>query len=242
MRQLTRPFLFTLLLTCLASAQSKDFWEKRDYRQWTDKECRKLLEESPWATSYTMSQIFFDRVVTDTTDRERQQNPKIEYKIQIRSALPIKKGIVRLSQINAKYDQMTEDQRKTFDQNAEKFLAGRNPDSVVIHVAYSASAQLDDRDLTHYWHTQTTESLKNFTYLIGGGSSRVPLSVFRPGNGEAHEFQFVFPREYNGRPVIGPGDKVLSLEFNHPDIRGPAARILIQFKVEKMISQGTVIY
>jgi hypothetical protein len=241
MRKLTRPFLLTLLLTCLASAQSKDFWEKKDYKQWTDKECHKLLEESPWATSYTVSEIFFDRVVTDTTDRERQQNPKIEYKIQIRSALPIKRGIVRLSQINAKYDQMTEDQRKAFDQNAEKFLAGRNPDSVVIHVTYSASAQLDDRNLTHYWHTQTTESLKNFTNLIGGGSGKVPLSVFRPGAGDAHEFQFVFPREYNGRPVIGPGDKVLGLEFNHPELRGPA-RILIQFKVEKMISQGIVIY
>lgn len=242
MRKLSLPFLLTLLLMCLALAQSKDFWEKKDYRQWTDKECHKLLEESPWASSYKISEIFFDRVVTDTTDRERQQNPKIEYKVQIRSALPIKQGIVRLSQINAKYDQMTEDQRKAFDQNAEKFLSGRNPDSVVIHVTYSASAQLDDRNLTNYWHTQTTESLKNFTYLIGTGSSRVPLSVFRPGAGEAHEFQLVFPRQYNGRPLIGPSDKVLSLEFDHPDIRGPAARILIQFKVEKMISQGTVIY
>ena len=70
----------------------------------------------------------------------------------------------------------------------------------------------------------------------------MPLSVFRLGAGEAHEFQFVFPREYNGRPVIGPGDKVLGLEFQHPEIRGPASRILIQFKVEKMISQGTVIF
>ena len=242
MRRLSLVLALTFLPMCLASAQSKDFWEKKDYRQWTDKECHKLLEESAWATSYTMSQIFFDRVVTDTTDRERQQNPRIEYKIQIRSALPIKRGIVRLSQINARYDQMTEDQRKVFDQNAEKFLAGRTPDSVVIHVTYSASAQLDDRDLAHYWRTQTTESLKNFTYLIGGGSARVPLSVFRPGAGEAHEFQFVFPREYNGRPVIGPGDKVLGLEFQHPEIRGPASRILIQFKVEKMISQGTVIF
>src|SRR6266404_4609647 len=199
MRKVTSLFGLTLLLTYLALAQSKDFWEKKDYRQWTDKECHKLLEDSPWASTYTMSQIFFDRVATDTTDRERQQNPK-------------------------------------------KFLAGRNPDSVVIHVTYSASAQLDDRDLTHYWHTQTTESLKNFTYLIGGGSSRVPLSAFRPGAGEAHEFQFIFPREYNGRPVIGPGDKLLGLEFNHPEIRGPKARVLIQFKVEKMTSQGTVNY
>jgi hypothetical protein len=242
MRKLILLILLSLFAVSFVLAQSKGFWDKKDYKQWTDKECHKLLEESPWATTYSISQIFFDRVVNDTTDRERQQNPRIEYKIQIRSALPIKQGIVRLSQINAKYDQMTEDQRKAFDQNAEKFFGGRSPDSVVIHVSYSASAQLDDRDLKSYWHTQTTESLKNFTYLIGGGGARVPLALFRPGAVESHEFQFVFPREYNGRPIVGPTDKILGLEFNHPDIRGPATRILIQFKVDKMIEQGNVIY
>jgi hypothetical protein len=241
MRRLNQP-LILLVLGCVAWAQSKDFWEKKDYPQWTDKECRKLLEDSPWATHYTISQIFFDRVTTDTTDRERQQNPKIEYKVQIRSALPIKQGIVRLSQINAKYDQLNEEQRKAFDANAETFIAGRSTDSIVMHVSYSATAQLDDRDLMRHWHTQTTESLRNVTFLIGSPGERVPLSVYRPGAGESHEFQFVFPRQHNGRPVIGPGAKVLALEFNHPSIRGPAARILIEFKVEKMMVQGTVVY
>jgi hypothetical protein len=231
-----------MVLAALALAQSKGFWDKKDFTQWTDKECHKLLEDSPWASSYTISQIFFDRVTTDTTDRERQQNPRIEYKVQIRSALPIKQAIVRLSQINARYDQMNGDQRKAFDQNAEKFFAGRNPEWVVIHVNYSASTQLDDRDLTHYWHTQTTESLKNFTYLIGGGGAKVPLLIYRPGASEAHEFQLVFPREQNGRPVVTPNDKLLGIEFNHPEIRGAAERVLVQFKVDRMISQGSVIY
>lgn len=242
MKIVSQSLLLLLLLGYVAAAQSKDFWEKKDYRQWTEKECHKLLEDSPWAVNYSISQIFFDRVVTDTTDRERQQNPKIEYKVQIRSALPIKQGIVRLSQISARYDQMTEDQRKAFDQSAERFLSGRDPDSIVVHISYSATAQLDDRDLTRHWHTQTTESLRNLTFLIGNRGLTVPLSVYRPGAGEAHEFQFVFPREYNGRPVLGPGDKSLAVEFNHPNIRGPAARVLIEFKVEKMTIRGAVVY
>ena len=36
--------------------------------------------------------------------------------------------------------------------------------------------------------------------------------------------------------------KITRNEFNHPGIRGPAARILIEFKVEKMMLQGTVVY
>src|SRR5438128_185738 len=186
MRKLIRQLLTLLLLACAVWAQSKDFWEKKDYRQWTEKECRKLLDDSPWTDSYSISQIFFDRVVNDTTDRERQANPKIEYKVQIRSALPVRQAIIRLSQINAKYDRLSEEQRKGFDQNAEKFLARRDPDPIVMHVNYAATAQLDDRDLTRYWHSQTFDSLKNSTNLIGSKSARVPLSAFRQGAGEAH--------------------------------------------------------
>jgi hypothetical protein len=242
MRKLIRQLLTLLLLACAVWAQSKDFWEKKDYRQWTEKECRKLLDDSPWTDSYSISQIFFDRVVNDTTDRERQANPKIEYKVQIRSALPVRQAIIRLSQINAKYDQLSEEQRKAFDQNADKFLARRDPNPVVIRVNYSATAQLDDRDLTRYWHTQTFDSLKNSTNLIGTKGAKVPLATFRQGAGEAHEFELVFPREHDGQPIIAPGDKTLALEFNHPAIRGPASRIFVEFKVEKMTIQKVPVY
>jgi hypothetical protein len=133
MRNPTQKLLLLLLLASVAAAQSKDYWESKDYRQWTEKECRKLLEDSPWANL----------------------------------------------------------------------------------------------------HNQTTERLKNFVFLIGGGGVRVPLSIYRTGEGASRKFQFVFPREYNGRPFIGPGDKTLKLEFNHPNIRGTAERILIEFRIER---------
>jgi hypothetical protein len=242
MKRLCQPLLLFLLLASVASPQSKDFWAKKDYREWTDKECRKLLADSPWANHYTLGKVFIDSLQTDSSDRERQQNPTIEYKVQIRSAVPVRQALVRLSQINAKYDEMTEDGRKAFDQNAEKFLSGRDPELVVMHVNYSANVQNDDRDLSRHWRLQTTETLKNFTYLIGGGGVKVPLTMYRPGDGAAREFQFVFPRQHNQRPVVGPGDKTLMLEFNHPNIRGTATRILVQFKVEKMMIAGVVVY
>jgi hypothetical protein len=242
MKRLLQPLLLLLLLASIASPQSKDFWAKKDYREWSDKECRKLLVDSPWANHYTIGQVFIDSLQTDSTDRERQQNPKIEYRVQIRSATPVRQALVRLSQINAKYDAMTDDGKKAFDKNAEKFLSGGDPNFVVLHVDYSANVQNDDRDLARHWRIQTTESLKNFTYLIGGGGVKVPLAMYRSGDGAAREFQFVFPREYNNQPVVKPGDKSLMVEFNHPNIRGTATRILVEFKLEKMMVGGTVIY
>jgi hypothetical protein len=242
MRNPIQKLVLLLLLASVAAAQSKDYWEKKDYRQWTDRECRKLLEDSPWANLHTVSQVFIDPLATDSTARERQPNPRIVYKVQIRSATPVRQALVRLSQINAKYDEMTADGREAFDQNAEQVLSANNAQFVVMHVSYTANVQNDDRELARHWHTQTIERLKNFVSLIGGGGVRVPLSIYIPGEGASRELQFVFPREHNGRPVIGPGDKTLKLEFNHPNIRGTAERVLVEFRIDKMIMRGAPVY
>ena len=242
MRNPIQKLVLLLFLASVAAAQSKDYWVKKDYRQWTDIECHKLLEDSPWANLHTVSQVFIDTIQTDSTARERQPNPRIVYKVQIRSATPIRQALVRLSQINSKYDEMTADGRQAFDKNAEQFLSANNSQSVVMRVSYTANVQNDDRELARHWHSQTTERLKNFVFLIGGRGVKVPLSIYTPGEGASREFQFVFPREYNGRPVIGPGDKTLKLEFNHPNIRGTGERVLIEFRIEKMMMQGAPVY
>ena len=242
MRNPIQKLVLLLLLASVAAAQSKDFWEKKDYRQWTDKECQKLLEDSPWANRHIVSQVFIDPIHTNSTTRERQGNPKIVYRVQIRSATPVKQALVRLSQINGHYDEMSDDRRLFFDQIVEKLISANNPESVVMHVTYTANVQNDDRELSRYWHSQTTERLKNFVFLIGGAGVRVPLSIYKPGDGTSHEFQFIFPRDSKGRPLIGPGDKTLKLEFNHPSIRGAGERVLIEFKIEKMMMQGAPIY
>jgi len=242
MKNPIQTLVLVLLLAFVAAAQSKNYWEKKDYRQWTESECRKLLEDSPWANLHSVSQVFIDRIQTDTSARERQPNPKVVYRVQIRSATPIRQALVRLSQINANYEEMASDARKNFDQSAEKFLSTNNAEVVVMHVSYTANVQNDARELARHWHSQNTERLKNFVFLIGGAGVKVPLSIYTPGEGAAPEFQFIFPREYNGRPVIGPGDKTLKLEFNHPNIRGATERILIEFKIERMMMQGAPVY
>ena len=235
-------FALVLLLASVAAAQSKDFWEHKEYRQWTDKECHKLLEDSPWANLHTVSQVFIDPIHSNTTARERQSNPKIVYRVQIRSAAPVMQALVRLAQLNVKYDEMTADARQAFDQNAERILSANNPQLVVMQVSYTANVQNDDRELARHWQGQTAERLKNFVFLIGGEGVKVPLSTYRSGEGASREFQFIFPREYNGRPLIGPSDKTLKLEFNHPNIRGAGERVLVEFRIEKMTIKGAPVY
>ena len=139
---------------------------------------------------------------------------------------------------------MTAEQKLAFDKNAEAFLAKKFPDTVILYVSYSSNVQIDERELARHWQSQTTEALKNFVFLILPGGEKVPLLGYTVAQGGSREFQFVFPRAVDGRPIVLPSDKKnLQLEFPHPKIRDQKeSRVLISFKVEKMVMNGEAVY
>ncbi|MFQ5927724.1 MAG: hypothetical protein ACE5MH_09870, partial [Terriglobia bacterium] len=152
-------------------------------------------------------------------------------------------ALVQMAQINQKYDEMPPEQQQAFDQQAEKFLAKRFPETVVLHVAYSSNVPLYDRELARHWQNQTTDTLKNFVFLFGAKGKKVPLLRYTVAGGTRREFQLVFPRHYEGHPVLGPEDKSLKLEFPHPNIGGQGERrVFIEFKVKKMLKDGELVY
>jgi hypothetical protein len=260
---------FALTLLFNVAAKGQEFWDKKPYQEWSEEECRKLLAKSPWAQSQVLTEVIIQPLQASpvprplgnpTTDsietarapdpgaradvgRARQTRPELRYQAQFRSALPIRQAIVRLGQIRAKYDELNAEQKAGFDRNAATFLSKRFPDSVVLYVSYSSNVQMDDRELSQYWRTQTTDTLKNSVFLILSGGEKVPLSDYALAQGAAREFQFVFPRVYQGRPVIGDDDKTIRLEFIHPKIRDQReSRVFIEFKAEKMLVKGEAVY
>ncbi len=237
--------LFLVALCSLAAVQGGEFWHKKDYQQWSERECKKLLEDSPWAKSYTLSQVFITPLQdneSDTLARERQENLRFTYRVQFRSALPVRQAMVRQMQIAQKYDQMSPEQKQQFDQRAAEFLSARFPDTVVVHLSFSTNVQQDDREVARYWQAQTTETLKNSTYLIGPKGEKVELQRYTVTEA-GRAFQFTFPRQYQGHPLVGPQDKTLKLEFKHPRVRTQGeVRVLIEFRVDKMLMQGEVMY
>jgi len=232
--------LVLLVLATLVTGQS---WQKKDYRQWSEYDCRKLVTDSPWSQTYMISEVLIEPLANPSTERAREANPRIEYLVQFRSAYPVRRAMVRLAQINAKYDQLTADQRKQFDERTQKFLAVTNSDTAIVDVTYNSNVQVADRELARQWNSQTTQTLSNSVFLIGSGGVKVPLSGFVKGEGAAREFQFVFPRQYQGQPVVTAKDKTLAIEFMHPQVQDQAPqRVYVAFKIEKMIVNGELIY
>lgn len=240
MKRLIVMLSLSVLLCAVAASQGREFWQKKDYRQWSESEVRKMLEDSPWARTYTLSQTFITPLQNseiDTTDRERVENPRFSYRVQFRSAQPVRRALVRQMQLNQKYDQMTAEQKQRFDEQADKFLTASFPESVVIHLSFLTNVQQDDRDAAAYWQKQTTELLRNFTYLIGPKGEQIELQRYVVAD-SGRSFQFIFPR----RP-LSPQDKTIRLEFRHPRLRTQGeSRVLIEFRVDKMLIDGAVVY
>ena len=257
---LNRFAVATLLvsLSALAWAQSNDFWVKKDYKQWNEKECRRLLENSPWAQDFTVTKTEITALqapalnspintgtggTTNPGERGRENNAHIQYRVQFRSALPVRQALVRMQQLANNYDQMPTEQKQMFDERAGKLLQADFSNIIAVHVGYSSNIPLYDRELANYWQVQTNDQLKNTSFLIGPQGQKIPPARFTTTTGAGREFTFYFPRSVDGQPLVTTRDKTLKLEFVHPRISNEKEeRVLLEFKVDKMLMNGAAVY
>jgi len=234
-----------LLLALLCSgvaAQSGDFWQQKEYKKWDERECRKILDNSPWSQIYTTNAVLIEDLATRSTDRAREANPKIEYQVQFRSAQPVRQAMVRLSQIAQKYDSLTAEQKQAFDASADQFLNKSFADSVVVYVAFKSNVQNYERDLIAFWQRQVPDDVKSYIFLTGAKGEKVtPVKYTLTEGGRA--FQLTFPRQVKGKPLAALDDDNMRLVFPQPRIGEiKAEQLVIEFKVKKMKVKDEVVY
>lgn len=233
--------IIPLLIVCLAvpTAFGAEFWAKKPYQNWSAEETRRMLEESPWATTLSLGGIQSNITGGDSpNDRgyrgEMETNPTISYNLQFRSAQPIREAQVRSSQLNSRYDKMSAEQKAAFDASAGKFLAVTFPDRVVVSVTFHTNVQNYESLLRSYWERQSLPTLSMTVYL-NAGRDRLSLLNY---SFKDDTFQFTFPRPKQP----GPEDKV-GVEFVHPNIeRVRQQRILQEFSLKKMLVNGAPAY
>jgi hypothetical protein len=233
---ITLPLLLSiaLILLTIPVLMGADFWEKKEYTKWSKNECTKMLTKSPWAKEFSVSRSSGEAETLDG------QLPSIKYMIKFNSALPVRYATIQMNRLQYKYDDLPDAQKQQFDQSANQYLSARFPDIIVISVDFSTNVRNQQIPLDNYWQMQTTELLKNKTYLYVSEDVKAPLMEFVPGQ---TNFQFVFPRQIDGKPLITAEDKNVKLEFDVPEFgRMGGERALVEFKVEDMMFDNELIY
>jgi hypothetical protein len=241
LRNILSIALPVLFFAAVCSALGDEFWEKNDYLRWSQKECSKILEDSPWSKALTLLKVgIMDNINKSSSN---SQQPYIKYQFQLRCALPVRQAMVRQMQFDQKYDSFSPELRQEFDKKAVSFLTMDFSNVVIVYVTYSTNSQLNALEVTRYWQSQTTELLKNSVYLRGAKSEKTPIIRFVPPQSGQQEFQFLFPRQIDGKPIVGSQDKFIRLEFEYPVVDGIGdGRGYMEFKTEKMVFAGNLAY
>lgn len=234
---------FVLILAFATPALGQEFWEKKPYTEWSKDQCRKLLRDSPWAKTFTITYGKVDQFGQPTKGEARQTEQKISYYAQLRSALPVRQAVVRLAQIENKYDKMGDADRKNFDASTARYLGAQYSD-IIVHVDYETSVEFFDRDLAAHWQSRPLgEAINNNVYLVTSAGIRVTPTNFKVEHGAGRAFEFMFPREVNGEPLVTANVETIRIEFPNPKIRElDDQRTTFEFKTSKMKYKGAVIY
>ncbi len=228
--------IVALILFCAGLIFAKDFWEN-PFDKWSQKDVVKMISDSPWASSQT--------VTSGAPSREGTKGGETEtyYKFTARlfSALPIREAYVRMSRIMNKYDDMSAEQRQQFDARFNKPLTLDFSDTVVVVMEYTSTPNDTNftRDMKNFLDQATADTLKQNIYLITKGNGRVDLKEYYPPGKMVPGATFVFPRKVDGKEIVSAGDKELRFQVGWmPTVNS----VYVDFKPQKMTYKGQLSY
>jgi hypothetical protein len=247
--------LIALVLATASFAQGP--WVKKDWKQWSKDDCKKVLEDSPWAQRWVESNAKMANFATRTRGTSgvgSESELEAYYLVQFRSALPVREAVVRQVLIANNYDYREPEEQEVLRKQTEGFLKRAYDDVIVVHVIYGSNVQEYNRDLATYWQTHYPEgTVPQEAFLNGPRGQKVsPIRMISPKGG-AQEFELIFPRQIDGKPLLEPGDKTVSVEFLVPSVGSvdPQGRIVIssdntrvfkEFNLDKMTLNGQLLY
>lgn len=255
----TKVLVMLLLLGLCLKVAAQDEWAKKPYRQWSKDEVSKILTDSPWAKTQTVrinrrGQLRSIAGQTETSPDASTGIPGIsgtgvlggahdasEYKftLRLRSSLPIRQAIVRLVQLDAKYDQMSVAEQKAFDAQTKALLECREcADNYVVSVGFGTSNSAGTNLIYEWFAGRTLPSLKRYIYLANERGERRDLAGFIPPKVPGDEAFFLFPRlDGQKEPLLTPTDKKILFRMSDSN---PSSVTNFSLDVSKLLVGGKV--
>lgn len=259
-----KVFLGTLILitTILAGgllqfALAQDPILAKPFEQWTKEDAKKILSDSPWATMQEVRIKYAgeSRIVaggpqpTSGTSVRSEQNTissagaeapvDFQFTLRLRSSMPVRQALVRLRQIDGKYDKLSDKDRAAFDAKTKGLLECPACVENYVMTLSSKSAQSPGADAVYsVFKGGRIEDLKRYIYIANERGDQRPLIHFVPPKVPGDEATFFFPRlDDSGVPLLTPANKELVFNVTNNEIN-----IVTNFKIDvsKLVMNGKV--
>jgi len=224
-----------LLAATVLLVEAQNIWQT-PYSHWTKDDIIKIASDSPWAQVVQAS---------PTTGESTPVAYLPGVTVRLRSALPIRQALLRLKQIEAKYDKMSQEDRADFDTRmkglmdcpacAQNYIITLGP-PVSQHQMKSGIGNLKNVSFS---------LLEKRVYLANESGQRRELVHFVAPKHDEDEATFFFPRlDESGKPLLTTGNKSLIFIFEAKNLRTGWALDSIperyEFDVSKLVLNGKV--
>jgi hypothetical protein len=245
MRRRYAAGILAVFALAVLTAGAEDFWVKKDWKQWSAAECKKLLESSPWAVRKMVENESNVNRLPSAASQGNGSQPttaagsastgagEINYIVQDRSAAPIKQALIRQQQITKGYDKMSDADKKAFDAQMDQMYGG-HPDVITIHVRYYGNRDVLTSLLDNAWKSLPADTVPADMVLITSNGAKIKPTTYVADASGGSEFDLAFPRA-----AVGEGLKSFKLQIPSPMLGDfAAAKILVEFKLDKMTFEG----
>lgn len=190
-----------VLILAFVPLLAADFWEKKEYTNWSEKECMQLLRKSPWAFSESF-RTTSNLGSTETGVRETTEI--IEFRLL--TARPVRMAFGQLQMLQNPGNESLKEQ-------IQGYVAAPPGDEIMVQVSYRTIPSGGFMSHLHAFFARATlATFANTTYLITADGENISMSKFLPWNEERPNAIFVFPRlAQDGTPHFTGKDKSITL-------------------------------
>jgi hypothetical protein len=195
----------------VGTAFGAEWWEKKHFLEWSAKEARRMLDDSPWGKIHRVTIMnpshFGERNFESIGGGDLEREKHILFHIRFLTAKPIRMAISR---------QMMLEQKDEVDTSViSHFVEQGDPKYLVIAVALSAKPK-GTRAVSNFWTALMnlkTSDLTSNTFLSAKSGKRVYLSSYLAPQGNGLGARFLFSRTLSdGKPLVTADEKEIRFE------------------------------
>jgi hypothetical protein len=248
-------FVSVLTGASLRTVAQQENWKTKNVDQWTEADIDIVLNKSDWVATQEV-RLLFDSNATKLsgsgdTPQEIENNRithgatdtpvDFEFKLRLRSALPIRLALVRQSQIKANYDALSKEERAALDAKLKGlYVCPACTDNYVLTLS-SRSKNFPGADAVFSTlKGAKLEDLKRYVYLMSSSGGKRELVHFIPPKAPGDEATFFFRRlDERGKPLFTPADKTLIFRLSDKDNSVTTNFVL---DISKIVVGGQVIF
>lgn len=242
MKSLIKLSLLLVVMLCFAQlAQAQKAWEK-DWTKWKKEEAFKVLNDSPWAKSYTNVDVSYsygsiNRSGFDSGAQLPASPPVI---LRMYSSLKVRQAVLRLRQLQANYDKMDTKQKAEFDEKSKTFLDCENCKKYYVFILLQPVTEPNIKSVVgESFKTEQLSNLKDKIFLLNDKKEKRELAQFAAPKTDADAAIFYFPiMDENQKPLISSETKKITIQFKTSLLYGMAYLQDVELDVSKMLIDG----